>query len=211
MPAQVRTRVAPSPTGDMHVGTVFQAMWDVAIARQGGGQFILRIEDTDQGRSTPDAEAIIYRSMRWLGLQWNEGPDVGGPFGPYRQSERQPLYVKYAEQLVEQGDAYYCTCTPERLAALRQQQQANKQPPGYDRHCRDLGLRPKDGEPHVIRMKMPLEGESVFTDLIRGELRRPYKDSDDQVLIKSDGFPTYHMAVVVDDHLMEISHTIRGE
>src|SRR5579883_144893 len=116
MPAQVRTRVAPSPTGDMHVGTVFQAMWDVAIARQGGGQFILRIEDTDQGRSTPDAEAIIYRSMRWLGLQWDEGPDVGGPFGPYRQSERQPLYLKYAEQLVEQGDAYYCTCTPERLA-----------------------------------------------------------------------------------------------
>jgi glutamyl-tRNA synthetase len=195
----------------MHIGNIQQALFDFALAHQQGGKFVLRIEDTDQTRSTADAEEIIKWSLRWLGLQWDEGPDVGGPFGPYRQSERLPIYQAHAQRLVDQGDAYYCTCSPERLAAVRQQQQANKQPPGYDRHCRDLGLSPKPDELHVIRMKMPLKGENVLHDLIRGELRRPFKDSDDQVIIKSDGFPTYHLAVVVDDHLMEISHVIRAE
>jgi glutamyl-tRNA synthetase len=207
----VRLRIAPSPTGDPHVGTAYQSLFDLAFARQQGGKFILRIEDTDQARSSAESEAMICHSLRWLHLDWDEGPDVGGPFGPYRQSERLTLYREYAEQLVDKGEAYYCTCTPERLAALRQEQIAAKQPPGYDRHCRNLDLRPKAGEPCTIRMKMPLEGESVFQDLVRGELRRPYKDSDDQVIVKSDGFPTYHLAVVVDDHLMEISHVVRGE
>ncbi len=207
----VRLRVAPSPTGDPHVGTAYQSLFDLAFARRHGGKFILRIEDTDQARSTPDSEASIYHALRWLGLNWDEGPDVGGPFGPYRQSERLPRYKKYAEQLVEQGHAYYCTCTPERLTALRQEQMANKQPTGYDQHCRELGLHPAPGEAAVIRMKVPREGESVIQDLIRGELRRPYKDSDDQVILKTDGFPTYHLAVVVDDHEMQISHVVRGE
>jgi len=211
MPQQVRTRIAPSPTGDPHVGTAYQSLFDLAFARQHGGQFVLRIEDTDQSRSTSDSEDAIFHSLRWLGLNWDEGPDTGGPYGPYRQSERLPIYQQHAEQLVEQGDAYYCTCTPERLTSLRQQQTASKQPPGYDRHCRELGLRPTSGQLHVIRMKMPLEGESAFDDLVRGELRRPFKDSDDQVIVKSDGFPTYHPAVVVDDHLMAISHVVRGE
>lgn len=211
MPLEVRTRIAPSPTGDPHVGTAYMSLFDLAFARQHGGKFILRIEDTDQSRSTPEAESVIFHALRWLGLDWDEGPDVGGPYGPYRQSERLPIYARYAQQLVEQGDAYYCTCTPERLAALRQQQVASKQPPGYDRHCRDRGLLPAEGEPHVIRMKMPLDGDSVVDDLVRGELRRAFKDSDDQIIIKSDGFPTYHLAVVVDDHLMAISHVVRGE
>jgi glutamyl-tRNA synthetase len=187
------------------------SLFDLAFARQQGGQFVLRIEDTDQARSTPESEQVIFHALRWLGLNWDEGPDVGGPCGPYRQSERLDLYQQHAQQLVEKGEAYYCTCSPERLAALRQAQIAAKQPPGYDRRCRDLGLLPKPGEPHVIRMKMPLEGESVFEDLVRGELRRQFKDSDDQVIVKSDGFPTYHLAVVVDDHLMDISHVVRGE
>jgi glutamyl-tRNA synthetase len=207
----VRLRIAPSPTGDPHVGTAYQSLFDLAFARQQGGRFILRVEDTDQARSSVESEQMIMHSLHWLGLDWDEGPDVGGPYGPYRQSERLPLYKECAEKLVAQGKAYYCTCTPDRLAALRQAQIAAKQPPGYDRHCRNLDLRPKPGEASVIRMKMPLEGESVFNDLVRGELRRPYKDSDDQVIIKSDGFPTYHLAVVVDDHLMEISHVVRGE
>jgi glutamyl-tRNA synthetase len=187
------------------------SLFDLAFARQQGGQFVLRIEDTDQARSTPESEQVIFHALRWLGLNVDEGPDVGGPCGPYRQSERLDLYQQHAQQLVEKGEAYYCTCSPERLAALRQAQIAAKQPPGYDRRCRDLGLLPKPGEPHVIRMKMPLEGESVFEDLVRGELRRQFKDSDDQVIVKSDGFPTYHLAVVVDDHLMDISHVVRGE
>ncbi|MFI5268009.1 MAG: glutamate--tRNA ligase, partial [Chloroflexota bacterium] len=207
----VRLRIAPSPTGDPHVGTAYMSLFDLAFARKNGGKFVLRIEDTDQARSTVESEQVIFRALRWLGLDWDEGPDVGGPYGPYRQSERLTLYKQYAEQLVQQGDAYYCTCTPERLAALRQAQVAAKQPPGYDRHCRNLGLRPGPDEPHVIRMKMPVEGDSVLEDLVRGELRRAFKDSDDQVIVKSDGFPTYHLAVVVDDHLMEISHVVRGE
>src|SRR5205823_12253611 len=145
------------------------------------GKFVLRIEDTDQARSSPESEQMICHSLHWLGLDWDEGPDIGGPYGPYRQSERLALYKEYAVQLVEKGEAYYCTCTPERLTALRQSQMAAKQPPGYDRHCRSLDLRPKPGEEHVTRMKMPLEGESVLQDLVRGELRRAYKDSDDQV------------------------------
>lgn len=211
MRVAVRLRIAPSPTGDPHVGTAYMALFDLAFARQQGGRFVLRIEDTDQARSSVESEQVIFRALRWLGLDWDEGPDVGGPYGPYRQSERLSLYRTYAAQLVEQGDAYYCTCTPERLAALRQAQIAAKQPPGYDRHCRELGLRPAADEPQVIRMKMPLEGESGFQDLVRGELRRQFRDSDDQVIVKSDGFPTYHLAVVVDDHLMEISHVVRGE
>jgi glutamyl-tRNA synthetase len=211
MKVAVRLRIAPSPTGDPHVGTAYMSLFDLAFARQNGGKFVLRIEDTDQARSTVESEQVIFRALHWLGLDWDEGPDVGGAYGPYRQSERLTLYRQYAQQLLEQGDAYVCTCTPERLAALRQAQTAAKQPPGYDRHCRNLGLQAHGDEPYVIRMKMPLEGESVLDDLVRGELRRQFKDSDDQVIVKSDGFPTYHLAVVVDDHLMEISHVVRGE
>ncbi|HUZ78849.1 MAG TPA: glutamate--tRNA ligase [Chloroflexota bacterium] len=206
-----RLRLAPSPTGDLHVGAAWMALFDLAFARRHGGQFVIRIEDTDQARAQVDSEQSMLDSLRWLGLDWDEGPDKGGPYGPYRQSERLPRYAAYARQLVEQGQAYYCTCTPERLAALRQAQMANKQPPSYDRHCRELGLHPGQSEPHVIRMKVPLEGESVAHDLVRGELRRAYKDSDDQVILKADGFPTYHLAVVVDDHDMRISHVVRGE
>jgi glutamyl-tRNA synthetase len=212
----VRTRVAPSPTGDPHVGTAYVALYNYALARKHGGQFVLRIEDTDRQRSQPAAEAMIFDALAWLGLKWDEGPDVGGPFGPYRQSERSATYREHALLLVSQGAAYPCFCTKERLDALREQQRAAKQNPGYDGHCRSLDRdeakrRREQGETHVIRLAMPTEGESVVTDLLRGEIRIPWTQIDDQVLLKSDGYPTYHLANVVDDHLMEISHVIRAE
>jgi glutamyl-tRNA synthetase len=212
----VRTRVAPSPTGDPHVGTAYVALYNYALARKHGGQFVLRIEDTDRQRSQPAAEAMIFDALAWLGLKWDEGPDVGGPFGPYRQSERSATYREHALLLVSQGAAYPCFCTKERLDALREQQRAAKQNPGYDGHCRDLDRdeakrRRELGETHVIRLAMPTEGESVVADLLRGEIRIPWTQIDDQVLLKSDGYPTYHLANVVDDHLMEISHVIRAE
>jgi len=215
---EVRVRVAPSPTGDPHVGTGYIALFNYVFARSTGGRFILRIEDTDRARSNLESERQIIHSLRWLGLSWDEGPDVGGAYGPYRQSERCETYRRYASELLASGAAYPCFCSPERIARLREEQKRQKLPTlGYDRHCR-MTVSPQEarrriaaGEPHVIRLDVPDDGETVVRDRIRGEVRFPNKDIDDQVLLKSDGFPTYHLANVVDDHLMRISHVIRAE
>jgi glutamyl-tRNA synthetase len=212
----VRTRIAPSPTGDPHVGTAYVALFNYALARKSGGQFVLRIEDTDRERSSPASEAMIFGALAWLGLDWDEGPDRGGPHGPYRQSERTSIYREQAAELVRRGAAYPCFCTRERLEALREEQKAKKLNFGYDGRCRgitpaDAGRRATAGEAHVIRLAMPKEGETVVRDLLRGEIRFENAQIDDQVLLKSDGFPTYHLANVVDDHLMRISHVIRAE
>lgn len=213
---EVRVRIAPSPTGDPHVGTAYIALFNYAFARQHGGTFILRIEDTDRTRSTLESEQAILRALRWLGLAWDEGPDVGGPHGPYRQSERAEIYRAKADELLARGEAYRCFCPPARLEKLRELARLNKGPGGYDRHCRDLPpaevqAHVDAGEPSVIRLKMPTAGETVVNDLLRGEVRFDNTQIDDQVLLKSDGFPTYHLANVVDDHLMEVSHVIRAE
>lgn len=207
----VRTRFAPSPTGYLHVGGLRTALYSYLIAKKNKGTFILRIEDTDQTREVEHAVENLIDSLNWAGIEFDEGPIKGGPYGPYVQSERLDIYHKYANQLIEAGHAYYCTCSTERLEQLRQRQMASKLPPAYDRHCRNLNIQPKPGEPHVIRMKVPLDGEITFNDLIHGNITFSYRNVDDQVLIKSDGYPTYHLAVVVDDHLMKISHVIRGE
>lgn len=212
----VRVRIAPSPTGDPHVGTAYIGLINMVFARQHGGQFIIRIEDTDQTRSTRAFEEAIFRSLRWFGLQWDEGPDIGGPCGPYRQSERTELYRAHAEQLIARGTAYRCFCTAERLDALRNHQREHKLNPGYDRHCRDLTPEQVEeklaqGLPYVVRLKMPIEGESTVHDRLRGPVSFQNALIDDQVLLKSDGFPTYHLANVVDDHLMGITHVIRAE
>jgi glutamyl-tRNA synthetase len=216
-PTAVRTRIAPSPTGDPHVGTAYVALFNYALARKHGGRFILRIEDTDRQRSQVASERMIFEALHWLGLSWDEGPDVGGPHGPYRQSERGAIYREHAFELLRRGAAYPCFCTPERLAALREEQKAKKAALlGYDRHCRRLSAdeaarRRAAGEAHVIRLAMPEEDSMVVSDLLRGQVRFERPQMDDQVLLKSDGFPTYHLANVVDDHLMEISHVIRAE
>jgi glutamyl-tRNA synthetase len=212
----VRVRIAPSPTGDPHVGTAYIALFNYVFARQRGGAFVLRIEDTDQARSRSDSEQMIFDALHWVGLTWDEGPDVGGPYGPYRQSERGEQYRYHANLLLDRGEAYRCFCTEDRLAKLRIQQQAEKRTPGYDRHCRALdpgagARRASGGEPCVVRLKVPLEGPITFRDQLRGEVTRDAKEIDDQVLLKSDGMPTYHLANVVDDHLMQISHVIRAE
>jgi glutamyl-tRNA synthetase len=212
----VRVRIAPSPTGDPHVGTAYIALFNYVFARQSGGAFVLRIEDTDQTRSRADSEAQIMSALRWLGLRWDEGPDVGGPHGPYRQSERQAIYAQHAQQLIDSGRAYRCFCTPERLAELRKKQVAEKQTPGYDRHCRRLDAaesarRAGQGEAHTVRLAVPLDGSIRFHDRLRGDVDIAVTQVDDQVLLKSDGFPTYHLANVVDDRLMEITHVIRAE
>ena len=212
----VRVRIAPSPTGDPHVGTAYIALFNYVFARKHGGKFVLRIEDTDQSRARGDSEQMIFDALHWVGLTWDEGPDVGGPHAPYRQSERSRIYQDHAAQLIERGEAYRCFCTEDRLAKLRLQQQAEKRTLGYDRHCRDLepadGVRrAAAGETCVVRLKVPLEGPITFHDLLRGEVTRDAKEIDDQVLLKSDGLPTYHLANVVDDHLMEISHVCRAE
>jgi glutamyl-tRNA synthetase len=209
----VRTRIAPSPTGDPHVGTAYQALFNYAFARRHGGRFILRIEDTDRARSTPESERAILESLRWLGLQWDEGPDVGGPHGPYRQSERLAIYHAEVERLLAAGHAYRCFCTRERLDAMRAAQGAGS---AYDRRCRELPAaesetRARAGEPCVVRLKVPLDGVSVMRDLLRGEIRKDWASVDDQVILKTDGFPTYHLGVVVDDHLMGVTHILRGE
>lgn len=212
---EVRTRIAPSPTGDPHVGTAYQALFDYVWAKRNGGSFILRIEDTDQERSTKESERAILDSLSWLGLKWDEGPGVGGSCGPYRQSERLSIYREHTDLLLSKGAAYRCFCTKARLDSMRDSRRTGSGS-GYDRHCRDIATVESDrraaaGEPFVIRMKAPLEGDCVFNDLLRGEIRKAWSTVDDQVLMKSDGFPTYHLAVVVDDHLMRISHIIRGE
>ena len=205
----VRVRYGPSPTGEPHVGNIRTALFDWLLARRFGGQFIVRIEDTDQSRAVEGAEQLILDALTWLGLDWDEGPDVGGPYGPYRQSERLPMYVDAAQRLIDQGKAYRCVCTSERLDALRKSQQKAKQPPGYDRRCRDLQL--SAGEPHVVRLAMPDDGDTIVNDYLRGDVAFRNSLLDDHVLLKRDGFPTYHLASVVDDHHMEITHVIRGE
>jgi glutamyl-tRNA synthetase len=212
----VRVRIAPSPTGDPHVGTAYIALFNYVFAKKNGGKFVLRIEDTDQTRARSDSEQMIYDALRWVGLSWDEGPDVGGPFAPYRQSERSAIYKQHSDILLAKGEAYRCFCTADRLAKVRVQQKAEKKPEGYDRHCRDLdpaegAKRAADGEQHVIRLKVPLSGPIEFTDKLRGLVSRDAKEIDDQVLLKSDGLPTYHLANVVDDHLMEITHVVRAE
>ena len=212
----VRTRIAPSPTGDPHVGTAYIALFNMALAKSQGGQFLLRIEDTDQVRSTRESEQQILDSLRWLGLSWDEGPDVGGPHGPYRQSERSELYAKHAAELLEKGHAFRCFCTSARLDALRKEQEENKSGSGYDGHCLHLSedevqAKLAAAEPHVIRMKVPAEGICKVQDMLRGEIDIDWKQVDMQVLMKADGLPTYHLANVVDDHYMEITHVIRGE
>jgi glutamyl-tRNA synthetase len=211
----VRVRLAPSPTGDPHVGTAYIALFNAAFAKQRGGQLILRIEDTDRGRYVENSEQQIFDTLHWLGIEWAEGPDKGGPLGPYRQSERLPLYKKYAEKLVELGHAYQCWCTPERLQQMREEQTSRKQPPGYDRLCRGLSREerarlPGFAESPVIRMLVPDHDVPLtFHDMIRGATNAPMPD--DQVILKRDGFPTYHLAVVVDDHEMGITHVLRAE
>ncbi len=205
---KVRTRIAPSPTGqDLHIGNAYTALINYVFAKQHGGRFIIRIEDTDRARLVEGSEQRILSSLDWLGISHDEGPDIGGSFAPYRQSERLEVYKKYAQELVDKGHAYWCDCTPERLENMRQQQHASHRPPMYDGHCRDLGLQ----RGLTVRLKVPKEGVTVFHDIIRGDVSFENKLIDDQVILKSDGFPTYHLGVVVDDHLMEISHVIRGE
>jgi glutamyl-tRNA synthetase len=212
----VRTRIAPSPTGDPHVGTAYIALFNLCFARQHGGQFILRIEDTDQVRSTRESEDAILESLRWLGLRWDEGPDVGGPKAPYRQSERTAIYAEHAQQLIERGHAFECFCSAERLEGLRKRQLVEKGKVGYDGHClalsrEDVQSRKAAGEPFVIRMKVPATGACVIKDLLREPVSIEWQQVDMQVLVKADGMPTYHLANVVDDHLMEITHVLRGE
>jgi glutamyl-tRNA synthetase len=210
----VRLRVAPSPTGDPHVGTAYVSLFDLAFVRQQGGQFVLRVEDTDRARFREDSEQQIYDTLHWLGLDWDEGPDKGGPFAPYRQSERLDTYRPAVDKLLADGRAYYCWCTPERLAEMRTEQQKAKKPTGYDRLCHgktrdERAELPGFSETPVVRMLIPDDPPLVFDDMIRGETHAPRPD--DQVILKADGFPTYHLAVVVDDHLMDITHVVRGE
>jgi glutamyl-tRNA synthetase len=212
----VRVRIAPSPTGDPHVGTAYIALFNQIFARHNRGKFILRIEDTDRSRSRPEYEQNIYKALSWCGIQWDEGPDIGGPFAPYRQSERFDLYSKHCQNLIDKGRAYKCFCTTQDLEEMRLvlAKQGGRQ--GYDRRCRNLSaaeIKEKEaaGLPFVVRLKMPLTGECVYDDAIKGRITSPWADVDDQVLLKSDGFPTYHLANVVDDHLMEITHVIRGD
>ena len=212
----VRTRVAPSPTGDPHVGTAYMALFSYCYAKQHGGQFLLRIEDTDTARSTAKSEQAIIDSLHWLGLDWDEGPDCGGSKGPYRQSERLAVYQEYAEQLLENDHAFHCFCTAERLQQMRTEQKQKGQTARYDGLCAGLSAqqvleRKAAGAESVIRMKVPSEGVCIVEDALRGGIEIEYAQIDMQVLVKADGFPTYHLAVVVDDHLMEISHIIRGE
>lgn len=212
----VRVRIAPSPTGDPHVGTAYMALFNQLFARHYDGKFILRIEDTDQSRSRPEYEENIFKALNWCGIQWDEGPDVGGEYGPYRQSERTDIYRQHCDQLLESGRAYKCFCTAETLASMREEAQKRGGRGGYDRRCRDLtpeqvAEKEAAGESYVIRLKAPLEGECVYQDGIKGTCTYPWADVDDQVLLKSDGFPTYHLANVVDDHLMNITHVIRGD
>ncbi|MBN3564849.1 glutamate--tRNA ligase [Aliamphritea spongicola] len=212
----VRTRIAPSPTGDPHVGTAYIALFNLAFARQHGGEFILRIEDTDQTRSTPESEQAILDSLRWLGMDWDEGPDKPGPHGPYRQSERSEIYQKYTQQLLDEGKAFKCYRTAEELDELRNQrreqglQTALKQS-DLALPAEEVAAREAVNAPYVVRMQVPEEGVCVFDDMLRGTIEVEWSQVDCQILMKSDGMPTYHLANVVDDHLMEITHVLRGE
>jgi glutamyl-tRNA synthetase len=212
----VRVRFAPSPTGYLHIGGLRTALYDYLYARSQGGKFILRIEDTDQSREVSGAVDNLMKSLHKLGVEFDEGPGIGGPYEPYVQSQRLQLYQEQAVRLLAAGHAYHCFCSPETLAEMREQQQANNEFVKYDRRClqlspQEVDARLKNGEKHVIRLRMPDNRRFSFNDIIRGQVEMDASQSDDQVLIKSDGFPTYHLAAVVDDHYMEISHVIRGE
>ena len=212
---KVRTRFAPSPTGYMHIGNLRTALFTYIIAKKNGGDFILRIEDTDRERYIEGATQVIYDTLRECGLNWDEGPDIGGPVGPYIQSERMGMFKKYAEELVEKGEAYYCFCDKERLDELKAVQEASGVMPMYDRHCRNLSKEEvekklAEGTPYVIRQKVPLEGTTTFHDELYGDITVENSTLDDQILIKTDGLPTYNFANVVDDHLMGITHVVRG-
>ena len=212
----VRVRYAPSPTGSPHVGNIRTALFDWLYARHSGGKFIVRIEDTDQAREVDNGLELILESLRWLGLDWDEGPDVGGPYGPYRQSDRLPLYQGWANWLVEHGYAFKCYCSEERLAQVKADQQASGLATGYDRRCRYLteaerAEHERQGLTPVIRLAAPLEGITSYHDLTHGPVSFPNAGINDQVLLKSDGFPTYHLAVVVDDHFMQINPILRAD
>ena len=211
----VRVRFAPSPTGHTHLGSGRTALYDFLLARQVGGQFILRIEDTDRKRYVETAEQELIDSLHWLGMQWDEGPDVGGPYGPYRQSERKAIYQEYAQKLIDLGHAYVCFCTPQMLEKSRQEAQQRKENAVYPGTCRQLdpaevAQRVAAGEKHVIRFKMPREGTTTVRDLVRGAITVENRMLDDSILVKSDGYALYHLAAMVDDQLMKITHVIRG-
>lgn len=212
----VRVRIAPSPTGEPHVGTMRTAIFDWLLRQHEGGSFVVRVEDTDQSRYVPQAVDSLFNGLDWLCIPPDEGPGIGGPYGPYVQSARLPLYQDAARRLLESGHAYRCYCTPQRLEEMRRLQQAEKQPPRYDRRCRRLTADQRQaheaaGEPWVVRFAVPETGETRVQDLIRGEITFANASQDDFVLLKSDGFPTYHLAVVVDDHAMAITHVLRGD
>ncbi|KKT16064.1 MAG: Glutamate-tRNA ligase [Parcubacteria group bacterium GW2011_GWF2_43_38] len=211
----VRVRFAPSPTGELHLGSARTALYNYLFAKKNDGKFIMRLEDTDQERLVEGSLKRMLGGLAWLGLTWDEGPDIGGPYVPYIQSERLPIYKKQADELINQGGAYYCFCSAQRLEVLRRVQEAEKQITKYDRAC--LNLKPEEIKakleaklPYIVRLKIPA-GQTIFNDLIRGQIKVDNTSLDDSVLLKSDGFPTYHLANVVDDHLMEITHVIRGE
>lgn len=213
---EVRVRIAPSPTGeDLHIGNVYTALFNYVFAKKNGGKFIVRIEDTDRMRLVPAAEQKILKSLRWFGLNYDEGVGIGGSRGPYRQSERLDLYKHYGEKLIGRGSAYYCFCTPERLEQMRKKQKEEKLPTLYDGLCKkinkDDAKKRATKEKHVIRLNVPDEGMTEFHDVIRGKISFENRLIDDQVLLKSDGYPTYHLAVVVDDYLMKITHVLRAE
>lgn len=215
-PSPARVRFAPSPTGRLHIGGARTALYNYLLARQTGGQFILRLEDTDRKRYQPGSEQEIIDGLHWLGLEWDEGFDIGGPHAPYRQSERKAIYLEYAQKLIDSGHAYRCFCTPKRLEALRQQQHKRKQQPRYDGHCRTLTqaeIRQKldAGQPYVVRFAMPREGSITAHDRLRGDITVQNSQLDDYILVKSDGLALYHLAAMVDDHLMGITHVFRGE
>jgi glutamyl-tRNA synthetase len=212
----VRVRIAPSPTGEPHVGTAYIALFNYLFAKKNHGTFILRIEDTDATRSTPEFEQKVLDALKWCGLEWSEGPDIGGPYGPYRQSDRKDIYRPYVDKIVANGHGFKCFCTPERLEQMREAQRAAGKPPKYDGLCLHLSAeevtkRVDAGEPHVVRMKIPTEGSCKFVDGVYGPVEIPWEAVDMQVLLKADGMPTYHMANVVDDHMMKITHVARGE
>jgi glutamyl-tRNA synthetase len=211
----IRVRFAPSPTGHTHLGSGRTALYNYLFARQTGGKFILRIEDTDQKRFVPHAEEELIDSLHWLGLDWDEGPDVGGVYAPYRQSERREIYQTYTQQLIDSGHAYYCFCSTDRLEKVRQEQQRLKLNPRYDGTCRlispdEAARRVASGERHVVRFKMPSEGSITVTDRIRGDITVENTSLDDTIIVRSDGLPVYHLAAMVDDYLMKITHVIRG-
>ena len=212
----VRVRFAPSPTGSPHIGNIRTAVYDWLLRQRFGGSFVVRIEDTDRARYVAGSLEELLKSLRWLGLSWDEGPEVGGAFGPYCQSERLEIYEEHASRLLDQGSAYHCFCPPERLAEMRKEQEARKAPTGYDRSClalapEEVARRRLEGIPCVVRFKVPLDGKTSFTDAVRGDITFENRLLDDFVLVKSDGYPTYQFANVVDDHLMEITHVIRSE